>query len=75
MEAEISGLYKCHEHEPLLFSTLETYKNMWHASYGFPLYMGFPVVKNPPANVRDTRHMGLIPGLGRSPGGGHSNPL
>ena len=33
------------------------------------------VVKNPPANARDIRDMGLIPGLGRSPGGGHDNPL
>ena len=29
-------------------------------------------VKNPPANAGDT---GLIPGLGRSPGGGNDNPL
>ena len=29
------------------------------------------VVKNPPANARDT---GLIPWWGRSPGGGHGNP-
>ena len=29
-------------------------------------------VKNPPAMYRD---LGLIPGLGRSPGGGHGNPL
>ena len=33
------------------------------------------VVKNPPANVGDTRDTGLIPGLGRSPGGGHGNSL
>ena len=33
------------------------------------------VVKNPPANARDTRGKGSIPGLGRSPGGGHGNPL
>ena len=33
---------------------------------------GDSVVKNPPANARD---MGLIPGLGRSPGGGNGNPL
>ena len=33
------------------------------------------VVKNPPANAGDTRDMGSIPGLGRSPGGGHGNPL
>ena len=33
------------------------------------------VVKNPPASVRDIRDAGWIPGLGRSPGGGHGNPL
>ena len=30
------------------------------------------VVKNMPANAGE---LGLIPGLGRSPGGGHGNPL
>ena len=37
--------------------------------------MGFPggsVVKNPPVNAG---HLGLIPGSGRSPGGGNGNPL
>ena len=33
------------------------------------------VVKNPPANARDLKNMGSIPGLGRSPGAGHGNPL
>ena len=33
------------------------------------------VVKNPPANAKDIRDAGLIPGLGRFPGGGHGNPL
>ena len=32
------------------------------------------VIKNPPANAGGIRDMGLIPGLGRSPGGGHGNP-
>ena len=32
------------------------------------------VVKNPPANAGDIRDSGLIPGLGRSPGGGNVNP-
>ena len=32
------------------------------------------VVKNLPANAGDVRDMGSIPGLGRSPGGGHGNP-
>ena len=36
---------------------------------GFP---GGSVVKNPPANARD---LGLIPGLGRSPGEGNGNPF
>ena len=33
------------------------------------------VVENLPANVRDIRDVGLIPGSGRSPGEGSSNPL
>ena len=33
------------------------------------------MVKNLPANVGDIRDAGSIPGLGRSPGGGHGNPL
>ena len=33
------------------------------------------IVKNPPANAGDIRDAGSIPGLGRSPGGGHGNPL
>ena len=33
------------------------------------------VVKNPPANSGDIRDEGSIPGSGRSPGGGHGNPL
>ena len=33
------------------------------------------MLKNTPANVRDTRDAGSLPGLGRSPGGGHGNPL
>ena len=33
------------------------------------------MVKNLPANARDVRNMGSIPGSGRSPGGGHGNPL
>ena len=33
------------------------------------------VVKNLPANAGDIRDVGLIPGSGRSPGGGHGNAL
>ena len=34
-----------------------------------------PVVKNLPAKAGDLRDVGLTPGLGISPGGGHGNPL
>ena len=33
------------------------------------------MVKNLPANAGDTRDVGSIPGLGRSPGGENNNPL
>ena len=33
------------------------------------------VVKNPPVNAGDVRHVGLLPEWERSPGGGHGNPL
>ena len=33
------------------------------------------MVKNSPANAEDVRDTGLILGSGRSPGGGHGNPL
>ena len=33
------------------------------------------MVKNLPANAGDVRDTGSIPGSGRSPGGGHGNPL
>ena len=33
------------------------------------------VVKNLPANTGDLGDSGLVPGSGRSPGGGHGNPL
>ena len=40
--------------------------------------MGFPdgaSGKEPTANAEDLRDSGLIPGLGRSPGGAHGNGL
>ena len=48
--------------------------------YNFGRYLSLStkvalVVKNLPANAGDIRDMGLIPGSGRSPGGGHGSPL
>ena len=42
---------------------------LWSLGKGFPASL---VVKNLPSNAVG---MGSIPGLGRSPGGEHSNPL
>ena len=36
---------------------------------------GGAVIKNPHANAGDSRDVSLIPGSGRSPGGGNGNPL
>ena len=33
------------------------------------------VIKNPPINAGDVRHVSSVPGLGRSAEGGHGNPL
>ena len=38
-------------------------------------FSGALVVQNPPANVGDVRDPGWIPGLGRSLGRGHGDPL
>ena len=38
-------------------------------------YLMVLIIKNPPATAGDIRDAGLIPGSGRSPGGGHGNPL
>ena len=37
-------------------------------------FPGGTVVKNPAASAEDARDMDSIPGLERSPGGGHGNP-
>ena len=58
------------------FSSSKTYKTIYtHIYLASQLVL---VVKNPPVNagcVRDRSLMDLIPGLGRSPGGGHGNPV
>ena len=33
------------------------------------------MIKNSPAKAGDIRHVGLIPGMGRSPGGRHGDPF
>ena len=51
----------------------------WWSNGTITLVPGFPggtlVAENLPASGGDGGDLGLIPGLGRSPGGGHDNPL
>ena len=52
--------------------TIEGLNNNDALTMGFP---GVTIVKNPAANAGHLRVMDSIPGLGRSSGGGHGNPL
>jgi len=57
-------------------SLLRTFKSLFRSISVFPRASQLAIVeKNPSANSRDVRDVGLIPGLARSPGGGHENPL
>ena len=50
--------------------------NMWYIAHSMvQASQVMPVVNNPPANAGDARDKGSVPGLGRSPGRGHGNPL
>ena len=40
-----------------------------------PVFLGFPGGSDGKESACIVRDLGLIPGLGRSPGGGHGNPL
>ena len=40
-----------------------------------PVFLGFPGGSDGKESACNVGHLGSIPGLGRSPGGGHSNPL
>ena len=51
---------------------MSTPQNIYMMVDDFLDFPGGSVVKNPPANTGDT---GLIPGLGRYPGGGNGNSL
>ena len=52
----------------LIFSSLMANDIQWASQVA-------PVVKNSPTNAGDVRDTGLIPGLGRFPGGGNDTPL
>ena len=65
--------------ETIKIISKHTYSFCWNfqhpSPYGFTWNRVFPcstVVRNLPANAGDTGDVGLIPGLGRSPGGWHA---
>ena len=60
---ELSGLWSSIANMPILF-------HHYHGASQVVL-----VLKNMPANAGNIRDMGSISGSGRSPGGGHGNPL
>ena len=53
-------------------SEINTYTHIYTNTWASQVAL---VVKNLPANAGDITDVGLIPGLGRSPAGGHGNPL
>ena len=54
--------------------TYYTISFIWHSLKEGPSQVAL-LVKNSPANAGDVRDVGLISGLGRSPGGGYGSPL
>ena len=56
-----------------LFPMPERKADIFHNFYG--LFWASQVALNPPANAGDLRDVCLIPWSGRSPVGGHDNPL
>ena len=64
-----------------LFEIVSSFEESWSSILHNVLQSAFEgflvgtVVKNLPASARDIRDVGSTPGLGRSPGGGHGNPL
>ena len=70
------GAVSCSDGDSLPFQQLPDFvENDLAHYYLCILRSGGKVVKNLPASAGDARDVGLIPGSGRSPGGGNGNPL
>ena len=50
-------------------------RSPWEDWLPFPVFIGFPSGSDGKQSACNVGYLGLIPGLGRSPGGGHGNPL
>ena len=64
-----------HEQVPSTDVTYETFPSTGSCLFIMGASQAVLVVENPSANAGDIRDAGSIPGWGRSPGGGHGNPL
>ena len=70
----IFGLFRNNISKNILFFSLTGIYHTRHGCISGASQVAL-LVKNRPANAGDIRNSDSIPGLGRSPGGGHSNPL
>ena len=68
----LPGWHSLHNRPHLDFSHYRLKIAAPHYRSGLPLWLSS---KESACNARDTWDVGLIPGLGRSPGGGHGSPL
>ena len=69
-----SSILKCE----IFMLWVESYTVLWkwfNQEYRYLTCQEALVVKKPPTSARDVRDTGSIPGSGRSPRGGHGNPL
>ena len=69
-------------HKTWSYKTVVATKAYYCHQVIYIIYMGFTLgfpggsmVEKPPANAGDAGEVSLIPGSGRSPGGGNGNPL
>ena len=58
-----------------MLEELQAVSTFWVFPARTPGFPGGPAVKNRPANAGDTGDTGFIPGLGKAPGEGNSNPF
>ena len=67
---QVTGSKLGKEHDKAIFCHFAYLNSVQR--WAFPVVL---VVKNPPANEGDIKDVGLTPGSGRLPGGGHGNTL
>ena len=58
-----------------VYGVAQSWTRLKRLSSSSSIYLVVLVVNNPPANAEDIKDTSLIPEWGRSPGGGHGNPL